>query len=240
MNSMHDSQQPAGATSRAGARSTPGCRQSKSHSQRPTTEVLTSFPCGVGGAVANAGRPHRCLLWLAVLAAFAALVQPAPVPAQKPRHQETLTATAEREGRTASLTLIINSYSTDADRLEMAAALKKGGQMELLGVLDSMRRGRIAFHGNVGREVNYIRSRTTPQGRSLLLISSRILSFFELSSGARSRDYPFNVIRLTLDRNGNGTGTMVPAAKIHFTETNEIRAESYDQIPVRLMSVRTR
>lgn len=175
-----------------------------------------------------------------LLPAVAAVARPAPTLAQQPHRPETLTATAEREGRTASLTLIINSYSTDADRMRMAAALKKGGQTELLHVLDSMHRGRMAFRGSVGREVNYIGARATPQGRTLLLISNRFLTFYELSSGARSRDYPFSVIRLTLDRSGNGTGTMVPIAKIHLTEKNDIRVEPYDQIPVRLMSVRTR
>lgn len=181
----------------------------------------------------NSMQRHAIRLVL-LLAAVVAMARP------QPQLPETFTATAEREGRTASLTLIVNQYSTGMEQQEMAAALKKGGQSELLRVLDSMHRGRMAFHGNVGREVNYIRVRTTPQGRSLFMISTRILSFFELSRGARSREYPFSVIRLTLDRNGRGTGTMVPAAKIHFTEANQIRVESYDQIPVHLMAVRAR
>jgi hypothetical protein len=161
-------------------------------------------------------------------------------PRPQPQHPETFTATAEREGRTVSMTLIVNQYSTDADQQQMITALRKGGQTALLGVLDSMHRGRMSFRGNVGREVNYVRSRTTPEGRSLFMISSRILSFFELSQGERSRDYLFSVVRLNLDRNGRGTGTLVPAAKIHFTEANQIRVEPFNVIPVRLMAVQAR
>lgn len=180
---------------------------------------------------------HRSLLVL-LLAAAAAVAGPAPLLAQSP-HPETFTATAEREGRTASVTLIINSYSNQDDKKRLEAALEKGGQSELLSALDSMHRGRLAFHGNVGRDINYVRSRQTPQGRTLFIISTRFLSFFELSRGERSRDYPFSVIRLTIDHNGRGAGTMVPAAQIHFTKSHKIRIEPYDQIPVRLMSVRT-
>ena len=180
------------------------------------------------------------VLWLVLLTAVAAVAQPAPALARPSQRPETLTATAMRQGRTTPLTLIINSYSTDADRMELAVALKNGGPSKLERVLDSMHRGRVAVPGSVGHEINYIRSHPTPQGRTLILLSTRILGFFELSRGARSRDYPFTVIRLTLDRNGNGAGTMIPAAKIHFTKDNELEVESYDQIPVRLMAVRTR
>lgn len=174
-----------------------------------------------------------------LLAAVAASAHDSP-PRSQPQHPETFTATAEREGRTVPMTLIVNRYSTDADQQQMIAALRKGGQSALLGVLDSMHRGRMSFRGNVGREVNYVRSRTTPQGRSLFMISSRVLSFFELSRGERSSDYLFSVIRLNLDRNGRGTGTLVPAAKIHFTETDQIRVEPFNVIPVHLMAVRAR
>lgn len=183
---------------------------------------------------------HRPVIQLAVLlATVTALARPLST-APPSRQPETFTATAEREGRTVSLTLIVNSYSTDADKKELVAAIKKGSQSELVRVLDSMHRGRLAFHGSVGREINYISARITPQGRTLFMISARFLSFYELSQGERSTQYPLSVIRLTLDRNGHGSGTMIPVARIHLTETNDLRVDPYDQIPVHLLSVRER
>jgi len=157
--------------------------------------------------------------------------------AQQP---EVFTATAVEQGRTASLNLIINGYSNDQDAQALASALASGGQDAMLKVLDKMRKGRIALSGNVGNDVNFIRSRPTANGRRIIMVTARNIAFFEHQQGTRSRDYPFSVVVLNVDPSGKGEGTLMAAAKISFTKQNEIEIEHYGQTPVRLMAVQAR
>jgi hypothetical protein len=52
-------------------------------------------------------------------------------------------------------------------------------------------------------------------------------------------NYPFSVVQIEFDKQGNGTGSMHYSSKlVHNAKTGAIEVESYSNDPVRLTSVR--
>lgn len=62
------------------------------------------------------------------------------------------------------------------------------------------------------------------------------MNLYEVRSGARSQDYPFTYIQVILDSSGNGSGTLIPAAKIYFDKEhgNQVDIENFGIYPARL------
>ena len=77
-------------------------------------------------------------------------------------------------------------------------------------------------------------------GRRIVLVTDRPISFWEAANQPRSIDYPFTLIELRLNRDGEGEGKMSIATKITGNRTfNLIELENYATQPVQLMAVRT-
>lgn len=181
----------------------------------------------------------RAGLGLCLLAGL--LMIGSPVRAQQLPKPEVFTAlAASAEGPTAPVTITIRGYSTQQQAEAAAATLRSAGPDATVKLLDKTDLGRIARSGQLGVEINLIRSHPTPTGRIITMVLARHITFFEATQGTRSRDYPFGVIVLNVDAQGQGTGNLVPAAKIKFTDLDTVEVESYTNTPVRLMSVRQR
>ncbi|MGH9531720.1 MAG: hypothetical protein ACRD2Q_04960 [Terriglobales bacterium] len=141
-------------------------------------------------------------------------------------------------GRTLSLTLYINDYTTDEEAVQLAQTLKTGGSDALLKAMEKLEKGRVAVVGRTGNTVAVIRSRPLENGRRrIIMVTDRPIGFIELRQGTRSRDYEFGVIELLLDEKGKGEGVALAAAKIKFTKDNTIEFEYYGIEPVRLVNV---
>ena len=70
-------------------------------------------------------------------------------------------------------------------------------------------------------------------------MTDRRIGFWEASNQPRSIDYPFTVIELRLNRDGEGEGKMSLATKIIADkENNIVTLENYDIQPVMLNNVR--
>ena len=76
----------------------------------------------------------------------------------------------------------------------------------------------------------------SPSGRTLYVLLNRPLRGFEVSHGLRSSKYPFGYLELNLDRNDQGNGRMIAAAKLHLNADN-LEIESLGVQPYRLLSV---
>ena len=143
-------------------------------------------------------------------------------------------------GKSVSLTIYIDDYTSDADAHALAQTLRTGGSGALMKAMDKIKpkKGRIAVVGRTGQEVSIIRSRPAEKGqRRIFLVMDRPISFLELRQGTRSRDYEFGVIELLVDEKGKGSGTALVAAKVKFTKQDTLEIENYGIQPLRLANV---
>jgi hypothetical protein len=144
-------------------------------------------------------------------------------------------------GRSALFTLNISKYSSEDEVRRLNEALQSGGQDSLLNALTDMSAGRIQVGTGVGVTANAILATDLPNGETkLTVIFERKLRFSELRYGTRSADYKFGYAEVYLRRNGEGQGTLIPAAKIRLREGNLWEVEDFGTFPARLMGLRVR
>jgi len=142
-------------------------------------------------------------------------------------------------GRSRPFTLRVNNYSSADDAERLNAALRSGGQDELMNVLSKLDAGRIAVGNNVGVTANVILATPTAEGGTkVTVLFQRNVNFFELRYGTRSSDYRFGYAEMYLDRSGRGEGTFIPAAKVRL-EGNTWVVEDFGEFPARLMGLRS-
>lgn len=142
-------------------------------------------------------------------------------------------------GTTVLLTVIVDAYSTDAEVLDLVATLKaKGGTDKVLNKLHKMNKGRVSPVSRLGTSLAVVRAHPSETGRVIRMVTDRPISFFEALNSTRSRDYPFSIIELRLDKDGKGEGTLLVATKIKFNKENMLEIENYGRDPVRLVNVR--
>lgn len=141
-------------------------------------------------------------------------------------------------GRTLSLDIYINEYSTDEEVRELAGVLKNEGQKALRSRLEKISKGRISPVGRVGNDVAVIRSRPTENGRRIFLISARVMPWLELYIGGRTTDYNLSWMILDVNEEGKGEGAVIPAAELKFREDGTLEVESYGHQNIKLSNVR--
>jgi hypothetical protein len=165
--------------------------------------------------------------------------------AQEPSYTgATITGTAYAfsgrfSGRSAPFQLIIKSYTSPEEVQRLNEVLQSGGQDALLRAISGMSAGRIQVGTGVGVTANAIIATQQPNGETkLTVIFERRLRFSELRYGTRSQDYKFGYAELYLRRNGEGQGTLIPAAKIRFREGDTWEVEDFGTFPARLLGLR--
>lgn len=146
-------------------------------------------------------------------------------------------------GRTARLEIIVERWSDDEERAVLFEALKAAGKRSLPEAL--LKRepvGRIMERGKLGETLRY--SRQVPRedgGRTIVLALDRPLGFVESWYSARTTDYNVTLVRLDLDENGKGQGTLMAGAELTWDEGNQqITITNYSSEPVRLTKVNKR
>ena len=73
----------------------------------------------------------------------------------------------------------------------------------------------------------------------IVLVTDRPMSFWERRDGGRSTDYPFTVIELRLQPNGEGEGKVSVATRISVSRNERLVVlENYDDQPVGLRGVK--
>jgi hypothetical protein len=119
-------------------------------------------------------------------------------------------------GRSSNLELVVDHWSTPADRDDLAAALEEQGPEGLLKRLQERPRiGYVRAGGRLGNDISFARQVQHSDGsRRIVVVLARQLSFNEVSRGSPTQDYPFTVIELRLDAAGGGDGRMSVGARI--------------------------
>lgn len=179
----------------------------------------------------------------AVLAA--ALAAAAPAARSSDGGPEKFTAfavdisnTAPR-ANTTPVDITINRWSSDADRDRLIAAFREKGQAGLLAQLQKLPViGYFNTPGSLRYDLRFARQRPEAEGgRMIFLMTDRYIRTWEAFNQTRTLDYPFTLIQLQVDKDGNGVGKASVATKITQDPDGTIVLENFSSQPVMLNEV---
>ena len=148
------------------------------------------------------------------------------------RKSETIDATAmgtsTQMGKTVSVKVIINQFSTEEDRQVLVAAFKKGQSQGLVKALSNMKSvGRIAITGTVGYDLSYIALIPSPTGRKIRFATNRRIRFGEAYNNTQSTAYDLTAGEFDLndsDKN-KSSGILYPAAQLIINKQGQLQFE---------------
>ncbi len=143
-------------------------------------------------------------------------------------------------GKSFGVTVHVTAWSSDSDVQALAATLKSKGPDGLAKALfDDKEIGRVSPTGSTGSDFKVARIHPNGQGGyRIVLVTDRPISLPEQRNNTRSKDYPFGIVTLDVDKDGKGTGSLAPICKISFNKQGELEVEHYGQKPLRLANVR--
>jgi hypothetical protein len=144
-------------------------------------------------------------------------------------------------GSSGTIEIAVDRWSTDQQRDTLMSIMKKEGPGKLLDALQDMpRMGYLRTPDSIGWDIHFARKIPGQDGGSrVVLLTDRRIGFWEAVNRPRSIDYPFTVIELRLNRDGEGEGKMSLATKIIADDrTNLVTLENYDTQPVTLKNVK--
>jgi hypothetical protein len=176
------------------------------------------------------------LVGSAVLLTLAASAQTMGTP-----EKYTATAMNINNGQAGNIDITVNRWSNDKQRDALMAVMVNKGPEKLLDALQDMpAMGHFGAPGNLSWDIHFARKSMLPDGgERVVLITDRRIGFWEAANQPRSIDYPFTVIELRLNRDGEGEGKMSIATKIMLDKKeNMVTLENYETSPVRLTNVR--
>lgn len=133
----------------------------------------------------------------------------------------------------------IDRWSPNSERERLVTALQTKGSDELLKQLQKNKPvGRIRTPDSLGYDLRYAQQTPLPDGgRMIVIATDRPIGFWEATHQPRSIEYPFTVIQMKLDRDGNGSGTLSYATRIVARENNVIELEDFATQPIMLNNI---
>ena len=137
--------------------------------------------------------------------------------------------------------IVINRWSTEAERERLFTTLLERGPEKMLDVLrDLPRVGFIRTPNSLGYDLHYAGRTVTPDGAERMVIATdRPIGFWEAVNRPRTFDYPFTLIELHMGPDGKGEGKLSLATKITLDRDDRtIELENYSSQPVMLKDVR--
>jgi len=158
---------------------------------------------------------------------------------------EVFTASATVKGAggasaSAPVTITVDRKMSQSEADSLIAAFKSGGEAALRKALVGVKpTGSVKIGTTVSAPTRFTMERVTGDGRLLTILTDKPLLFVGGSlPGAKPKaGYEFAVIDVVLDAQGNGTGTLAPAAKIKVTP-NGFMVEDYGAENVQLTAVK--
>ena len=143
-------------------------------------------------------------------------------------------------GAAGSVELVINRWSSDADRDRLMSVMFDKGQERLLQELQKMpRMGYIRTPGSIGWDIHFAAHVPAKDGgERIVLVTDRHMGFREVANRNRTVDYPFTIIELNVPKSGDGDGKITVATRIIPDKGGRIvTLENYDIQPVLLTKV---
>ena len=143
-------------------------------------------------------------------------------------------------GKTIQFDFRITRYITDQELQKYAELLKASGSEALRKALEKEDAGRISPVGSVGNQIALARKRQAGGDTIITIVTARTMPFMELYRSGRSTDYQFGYLQVKLNANGQGTGTIMAAAKIRFDKKKgQYEIESYGNQHIKATNVRS-
>jgi hypothetical protein len=182
---------------------------------------------------------------LGVAAGLAVILSGSTLPAQTMGEREEFTANAIVNDNIGAgmgrVIMRVTRWSTEAERGLLTRTLLKSGANDLLDVLQDQKSvGTIRTPDSLGYDLRYAHQEPSEEGgRRIVIATDRPMSFWESVNRPRTVDYPFTVIQMELDKNGEGKGTMSYATKI-IARGNTIELENFSSSPVMLTEIRSK
>ncbi|MBL8140100.1 MAG: hypothetical protein JNM38_03245 [Acidobacteria bacterium] len=181
------------------------------------------------------------------LAALALVAAPPHAAAQTNQPAEAFTAfTVNMSGigsGAGTVDIVIERWSSKAEEAALQQAFADKGPEKLLDALrDTKRVGYIRSPQSTGWDLRFATQFQDEEGgRRIYLLTDRRMSFREVRNNGRTMDYPFTLIELHLDRNGEGEGRASIMTRITLNKkTGQIELENYGIQPVSLTKVMKR
>jgi hypothetical protein len=178
-----------------------------------------------------------------LLIGAALLVSSAAPAAQTLGEKERFTAVAIVNNIQASgagiVQIDVTRWSTQAERTALLDVLQKRGAEKLLDALqDTKPVGTIKTPDSLGYDLHYAHQTPLPDGgRRIVIATDRPIGFWEATRRPRTIDYPFTVIQMEIDKNGEGKGTLSYATKI-IRAGDTIVLENFSNQPVMLTKIK--
>lgn len=139
---------------------------------------------------------------------------------------------------TRPVTVWIERYTTESEAERFDALLRQKGARAFENALAEDAVGRLQVGDRLSYSIGFAWRTEDDSGEHLVLIAQRPIDFREIFSGSRSRNYPFTVVQLDLDAEGEGTGEIVLAGKISATKNGQVEILDLDFSTARLLQVR--
>lgn len=142
---------------------------------------------------------------------------------------------------TTTVEMVVNRWSTAAERDRLLSVLLEKGPDKLLEALQKNRSvGYIRTPDSIGYDLRFAqRLEGEDGGERVVLMTDRYISFWEAANRPRTIDYPFTLIDLRIGPDGDGRGKMSLFAKIAVDKDKRtVLIEDYGTQPVLLQAVR--
>lgn len=187
---------------------------------------------------------HRS--WLMVCGAFVALTSlPSMAGAQVPPTRERLTFTVASGtkagvGGDGRFEIVVDRWSSDAERDRMLTVFKSDGQSNLrTAISDALMSGVIRLPGGLANTIRYARRSPRPDGgEDIVLVSDwRTTVWWDTALPSSPLDATFSVIQLRLTKAGTGEGKLA-VGKLREDKAAGIVMADYESQPALLLDVR--
>lgn len=142
--------------------------------------------------------------------------------------------------RAGVVEIVIERWSSDAERSELLNSFRQGGQDGLLKALqENPRVGYIRTPDTVAWDLHYAHLTPAPDGgERIFLATDRRIAFWEAFNNTRSLNYPFTLAEIHLGANGHGEGQLSIATKVVADSNGRfLHLENFSLEPTRLQDV---
>jgi hypothetical protein len=153
-------------------------------------------------------------------------------------------------GAAGTIDIRITNWSTEEERQRVITTMVEKGQDALLKLLQDLpSKGRFRVPNlsgpdpqnlRLGWDIRYAWHTPLEDGGTRIIVGmDRYMSFAEVRNQPRTVDYPFTLIEIHLNKDGEGQGKLAYATKIMFDkQKNTVELENYSSEPVRLTTVK--
>jgi hypothetical protein len=179
-------------------------------------------------------------LAVAIAASAQAVNKQAPEPGNKAIETFTGFAVDVQSGQAGVVEIVINRWSTDAERSMLEQVLKASGSQAAVEAMQELPQvGYIRGNNTMGDALFYARSTVLPDGtRRVVVATNRPLSASAMIAPGASNQWDATVIEMQFPKGKKGQGKIVVAAKASIDpKTGQLHLNNYMGEPVRFENI---